>query len=140
VERRYSSYSYLTSALDGDEWSASRPCHALPQGKRPPVPIGQEAGWALEPVWTQRIDEKSSASVLSEFPTKILYAFLISVIQATCPTHLFLQASRRFLIKLSDERCALIFHLPQACYTSCPASRLLLEMITIIIFRKEYKL
>jgi hypothetical protein len=24
-ERRYSSYSYLTSALDGGKWSASRP-------------------------------------------------------------------------------------------------------------------
>jgi len=27
--------------------------------KGPPVPIGQEAGWAPEPVWTQRIEEKS---------------------------------------------------------------------------------
>jgi hypothetical protein len=24
-----------------------------------PVPIGQEAGWASEPVWTQRLEEKS---------------------------------------------------------------------------------
>jgi hypothetical protein len=38
-ERRYSSYSFLTSALEGDEWSASRPGHALPPGKEPPVPI-----------------------------------------------------------------------------------------------------
>jgi hypothetical protein len=36
---------------------------ALPLGKRPPVPIVQEAGWAPEPVWTQRLKEKSSASV-----------------------------------------------------------------------------
>jgi hypothetical protein len=28
-------------------------------GERPPVPIVQEAGWAPEPVWTQRIEEKS---------------------------------------------------------------------------------
>jgi hypothetical protein len=39
-ERRYSSYSFLTSALDGGEWSASRPGRALPPGKEPPVPIG----------------------------------------------------------------------------------------------------
>jgi hypothetical protein len=26
-----------------------------------PVPIGQEAGWAPEPVWTQKIEEKSSS-------------------------------------------------------------------------------
>jgi hypothetical protein len=35
-ERRYSSYSYLTSALDRGEWSASRPGSALPLS----VPIG----------------------------------------------------------------------------------------------------
>jgi hypothetical protein len=43
-ETRYSSYSFTTSALDGGEWSASRPCHAIPPGKGPPVPIVQEAG------------------------------------------------------------------------------------------------
>jgi hypothetical protein len=31
-------------------------------GERSPAPIGQEAGWAPEPVWTQRIEEKSFAS------------------------------------------------------------------------------
>jgi hypothetical protein len=31
-------------------------------GKGPPVPIVQEAGWAPEPVWTQRIEEKSFTS------------------------------------------------------------------------------
>jgi hypothetical protein len=44
-------------------WSASLPGRALPPGKKPPVPTGQEAGWAPEPVWTQTIEEKSSASV-----------------------------------------------------------------------------
>jgi hypothetical protein len=34
-ERRYSPYSFLTSALDGGEWSASRPSRALPLGKDP---------------------------------------------------------------------------------------------------------
>jgi hypothetical protein len=32
-ERRYSSYTFLTSALDCGEWSASRPGCALPTGK-----------------------------------------------------------------------------------------------------------
>jgi hypothetical protein len=63
VERRYSSYSFMTSALDGSQWSASRPRRALPPGKELPVPIGQEAGWASEPVWTQRLEEKFSAPV-----------------------------------------------------------------------------
>jgi hypothetical protein len=60
-ERRYSSHSYLTLALDGGEWSASCPSRALPPGKGPLVPIGLEAGWAPEPVWTQGLEEKSSA-------------------------------------------------------------------------------
>jgi hypothetical protein len=61
-ERRYSSYLFTTSALDGGEWSASRPGRALLPGKGPPVPIVQEAGWAPEPVWTERLEEKSFAS------------------------------------------------------------------------------
>jgi hypothetical protein len=58
-DRRYSSYSFLTSALDGGEWSASRPGRALPPGKEPPLAIVQEAGWASEPVWTQRLEENN---------------------------------------------------------------------------------
>jgi hypothetical protein len=38
-ERRYSSYSFITSALEAGEWSASRPGRALPPWKEPPVPI-----------------------------------------------------------------------------------------------------
>jgi hypothetical protein len=34
-ERKYSSYSFLTSALDKGEWSASRPGRVLPRGKDP---------------------------------------------------------------------------------------------------------
>jgi hypothetical protein len=54
-ERIYSSYSFMTSLLDGGEWSASRPGRALPPGKEPPVPTVQGAGCAPEPVWTQKI-------------------------------------------------------------------------------------
>jgi hypothetical protein len=42
----------------GGEWSASRPGHALLPGKGPTVPTAQRAGWAPEPVWTQRLEEK----------------------------------------------------------------------------------
>jgi hypothetical protein len=56
-ERRYSSYSFLATALDGDEWSASRNDRALALGKGPPVPIGKEAGLASELVWTQRLPQ-----------------------------------------------------------------------------------
>jgi hypothetical protein len=58
----YSSYSFTVSAVDEGEWSTSRPGLALPPVKGLPVPIVQEAGWAPEPVWTQRLEEKSLSS------------------------------------------------------------------------------
>jgi hypothetical protein len=54
----YSAYSFTTLALDGGEWLASRLGHGLVPEKGPLVPIGQEAGWAPEPFWTQRLEEK----------------------------------------------------------------------------------
>jgi hypothetical protein len=58
----YSSYSFTTSAIDGGEWSASRPGLTLYPVKRPQVLIGQEAVWTPEAVWTQRLEEKFFAS------------------------------------------------------------------------------
>jgi hypothetical protein len=60
-EERYSFYSFLISALEGGELSASRPGRSLPPGKGPLEPIVQEAGWAC--VCTQRLEEKFSVSV-----------------------------------------------------------------------------
>jgi hypothetical protein len=68
--RRYSSYSFMASALDGGEWSASRPRRALPPRKGSPLPIVQEAGWASEPVWTQRLEERSFAYAWDRTPRK----------------------------------------------------------------------
>jgi hypothetical protein len=42
--------SFLNSASDGGEWSASRTCR-FTQAKQSAVPNLQEAGWATEPVW-----------------------------------------------------------------------------------------
>jgi hypothetical protein len=41
---------YLTLALDGVSGQLHAPA-ALPPGKKPLVPIGQEAEWAPEPFW-----------------------------------------------------------------------------------------
>jgi hypothetical protein len=60
-QRIYSSYSFLTLVLDGDEWSASHAGRFI-SGKEPPVPIGEEADWASKLVWTQRLEEKFFAS------------------------------------------------------------------------------
>jgi hypothetical protein len=73
-ERRYSSYSFLTSALEGGEWSESRPGRALPSDKEPPVPTVQEAVWAPEPVWMPLTGIEPSPSspqsdtILTELP------------------------------------------------------------------------
>jgi hypothetical protein len=48
-ERKYSSYSFTTSALDRGEWSASHPGRALPPGKGPPVPDTEDRGKILCP-------------------------------------------------------------------------------------------
>jgi hypothetical protein len=44
VDKRYSSYSFMTSALDEGAWSASRPDRVLSPGKGPPVPIEEKGG------------------------------------------------------------------------------------------------
>jgi hypothetical protein len=48
----YSCYSFTTSALDG----VSGQRHA-PAAIYPSLPIGQVAGWAPEPIWTQKLEE-----------------------------------------------------------------------------------
>jgi hypothetical protein len=58
----------MTSAVDDGEWSASLPSRALPPGKGPPVPIGQEFVWEPGPVWTQRLEEKSFAPAGGRIP------------------------------------------------------------------------
>jgi hypothetical protein len=46
-ERKYSSYSFLTSELDRGEWSTSRPGRALPPGKEPQYLLGRRWGGPL---------------------------------------------------------------------------------------------
>jgi hypothetical protein len=53
----YSSYSLLASALDGDEWSASRTGRALPPAKDPRYPLDRRLG-GPQLVWKQRLEEK----------------------------------------------------------------------------------
>jgi len=50
--------TFLTSALDGSEWSTSHPGRFISK-KEPLVPIGEEAGWEPELVWTEWQREKS---------------------------------------------------------------------------------
>jgi hypothetical protein len=51
----------LTSAVGGGEWSTSHTGPFIPPGNETPAHIGQEAGWAPEPVWKLWKREKSLA-------------------------------------------------------------------------------
>jgi hypothetical protein len=51
----------IAPTLDGVSGQRHVPAALLPPGKGPPVLTGQKAGWAPEPVWTQRLEEKSFA-------------------------------------------------------------------------------
>jgi hypothetical protein len=53
-------HAFLTSALVGGEWSASRLGRFI-SGERARVPTGYEAGWGSESVWTTWIGDKSYA-------------------------------------------------------------------------------
>jgi hypothetical protein len=80
---------FLTSALVGAEWSASRPCHFNPC-ERHPAAIAQEVGWAPEPVWTTwrpHRDLNSDLSVLqpvgsryTDYATAALVIIIIIII------------------------------------------------------------
>jgi hypothetical protein len=49
----------MTSTLHGVSDQHDARAALYPRGNDPPVPIVQEARWAPEPVWTQRLEEKS---------------------------------------------------------------------------------
>jgi hypothetical protein len=88
---------------------------ALPPGKEPPVPIGFEAGWAPEPVWTtwrkdkscSYRDSNSDPSVVQPVASRcIMRSFLI----CTCQTFLRYKSriNRRVchVERIGDERDA----------------------------------
>ena len=77
-------HSFLTSALDAGEWSASRPGLFTPRNE-------QEAGWAPDPVWTLSgtrkflapawmwtpdLPARSPVTVVAELPQPMFFAHL----------------------------------------------------------------
>jgi hypothetical protein len=120
--RRYSSYSFLTSALDGGEWSASRPGRALPPGKGPHVPIIQEAGWAPEPVWTQGLEEKSSAPVGDRTP----------IVQLVVRHYTTRKNKRRLWLDCVEIRFVLFWLVPYPSYNK--TLKLILNKLQTYIF------
>jgi hypothetical protein len=107
-ERRYSSYSFVFSALDRSEWSASRPSRAL-RPERTPVAIVQEAGWASELLWTQRLQEKPFSSAGDR--TSVVQSVVRHYADRATPSSLSLYVLRiisgegRLWSELSDKEC-----------------------------------
>jgi hypothetical protein len=103
-ERRYSSYSFTTSALDGGEWSASLPGRALPPVKGPPGThctggwVGPRAGLDTEargknPLLPAGIEPRSPGcparsqdTILPEL-TRLLYIVVYLFNYFPCPSH-----------------------------------------------------
>jgi hypothetical protein len=83
-------HAFLTPALDGGEWSASRPGHFIPLDEVPRI-RWIEAGWAPEPVWTrwrsmgynQIVYENVSKSFRTDSITKYTLTFGITCWEAT---------------------------------------------------------
>jgi hypothetical protein len=76
VDRRYSSYPFLPSALDGGEWSVSRPGRSLTPWKDHGIHCIQETWWAPKSVWTH----EARGKILSPLSG-------IEARSPCCPTH-----------------------------------------------------
>jgi hypothetical protein len=62
-ERKYSSYSFLTSAIHGSKWSECHPGYKLPQVKGPWYRLDRKVGLGMAgQVWIQRLEKKSYSS------------------------------------------------------------------------------
>jgi hypothetical protein len=59
---------FTTSALDGGEWSASRPGRALPRGKDPRYPLDRRPGGPQSRSGLKRLEEKHFASAGDQTP------------------------------------------------------------------------
>jgi hypothetical protein len=57
------------------------------RGKDPPVPTVQEAGCAPEPVWTQRLEEKSSASAGDRTDRQVVQSVVRHYTDWATPAH-----------------------------------------------------
>jgi hypothetical protein len=94
---------YLLLILDlGTRWGwvvSVTPRPRFVPGKGPPVPIVQEAGWASEPVWTQRLEEKSFAPAGDRTP---VVQFLDTTDWATPVPNLSVVICKTYLLRLKD--------------------------------------
>jgi hypothetical protein len=81
-ERKYSSYSFITSALDGGEWSASRPGRPLPPGKGPPVPLEEKSFCLCRESNLDRPVVQSVARHYTAWATRLLAVTIPTIIRS----------------------------------------------------------
>jgi hypothetical protein len=128
------------------------PAALLPPGKGSSVPIVQEAGWTPEPVWTQRIEEKSFASAgirsssssnssMSFHPSERHRAFMkahrfLFLLRAFISGQLFLWCSASILTVLRHVILGLPLPLPHCSASICAsmsASHIVRTFQTILL-------
>jgi hypothetical protein len=116
------------------------PAALYPRGKDPPVPIGEEAVWAPEPVWTQRLEEKSSVSVGDRTP---IVQPVVRLSPVSTPAYIFfrlhaLHIRRRNYVpfeKVEMVQCSTGDHSEQ-CYRYCQPNLEFLNFL-ILLFVSE---
>jgi hypothetical protein len=84
----------MTTALEGDERSASRPGRYLPPRKNP-VPIVQKAWWTPGPVWT---GAENLAPNGIRYPNRPVRSSVAIPHYATLPTDIYVQPKIMLLL------------------------------------------
>jgi hypothetical protein len=77
---------FLTTKLDGGDWSAAGPCFFTP-GQTFSDTIGKEAGWSEEPVWTQWRREQSLTAGENRTPAVQPAAYINCLCNQTVEAH-----------------------------------------------------
>jgi hypothetical protein len=77
------------------------PAALLPPRKGPTVPIVQVAGWAPEPVWTQRLEEKSFAPNSKNENIIYMHTDVTEFKKCFQPTTNVVKDDRRIIISVS---------------------------------------
>jgi hypothetical protein len=102
---KYSSYSFLTLALDGVSGQRHSPAALYPQGKDPPP---QEAGWASELVWTDRLQEQFFSSAGDR--TTVVQSVVSHCTELPRLPHLLVRVPNRLTFMLSVVWRSSAFH------------------------------
>jgi hypothetical protein len=78
------------------------PTALYPREKEPPVPTVQEAGWAPELFWMQRLEEKSSASVGDRTP--VVQSVVRHYTDWATPAPSYLLGLEKKVVRIGSER------------------------------------